>query len=352
MQRIGRALAVSCSLLVGIEVAAQAVFRVARGSFPWQQGPKARLAEQLFELHPYLVGWPRSEVSVTSLGKTISTTAHHTRWTGAAKGGSVITVAVLGGSTTFGAGVTDVDSWPALLQQSLGSGYAVINYGVPGYSTAESIVQLALSVPDASPRFVVFYGGWNDIQNYHQLLSPDYRAHGMRQFRNLAIPLAPRSAAEKFAEVSAAVRLVLTANRYLHRPGASVQVRSDADPNVDRLYARNLRTLRALAQHLGAHAVFIPQVLNDSMYEGRDDAHYWTPRVRNDALPGLMARFNRLMRDACPAGAGDCTYLGGVLQIDWEDADFIDEGHFSRSGGQKFASAIHAALLESIGVSD
>lgn len=84
---------------------------------------------------------------------SITSTDIHTRWTEApADDQNVISVAVLGGSTTFGTRVTDADSWPALLQDMLGDGYAVTNYGVSGYSTAEAIIQMALIVPETEPN--------------------------------------------------------------------------------------------------------------------------------------------------------------------------------------------------------
>ena len=103
-------------------------------------------------------------------------------------------MAVVGGSTTFGTRVTDADTWPWLLQERLGDGYAVANYGVPGYSTAENIIQMALVVPEARPRVVVFYEGWNDIRNYHWPgFQPDYYSHGMTQSDTLLPATADRA---------------------------------------------------------------------------------------------------------------------------------------------------------------
>lgn len=174
-------------LIIGVELLGQLVYLVKNGTLlPLDS---VSVHHKLFEIHPYLAGRPKSSVKVISNNKTITTTRNNTRWTGAEQDDQdLIRVAVLGGSTVFGAGVTDEESWPRLLQEKLGKNYAVINYGVPGYSTAENIIQMALIVPDKKPHIVIFYEGWNDLRHYHEKdLGSDYYAHGVRQFSNLVI---------------------------------------------------------------------------------------------------------------------------------------------------------------------
>src|SRR5215469_3041096 len=48
-----------------------------------------------------------------------------------------------GGSTTYGSGVSDAETWASALSAVLGSGYSVENRGVPGYTTVENIIQAA-----------------------------------------------------------------------------------------------------------------------------------------------------------------------------------------------------------------
>src|SRR5262245_26699350 len=53
-------------------------------------------------------------------------------------------IAAVGGSTTYGAGVAEGQTWPDALERKLGLEYAVLNYGVLAYSTVEHIIQTAL----------------------------------------------------------------------------------------------------------------------------------------------------------------------------------------------------------------
>lgn len=221
-------------------------------------------SQQMFERHPYLVGRLKGDVRLTESGKTATIGSDHTRWTGSASAEpNAIRVAVLGGSTTFGTKVTDADSWPALLQGNLGPHYVVTNYGVPGYSTAEAIIQMSLLFPEPAPQVVVFYGGWNDLKNYHTGdLGPDYYGHEMSQYGNLGIPLMQEHESVKAAavRVSAVFALAHKLSELIAPPpteSASVgRIYTTPDSFVDRLYVRNLETLDILGEkQTSNHAV-------------------------------------------------------------------------------------------------
>jgi hypothetical protein len=128
-------------------------------------------------------------------------------------------------------------------------------------------------------------------------------------------------------------------------PPLALRTYRTPDPFVDRIYLRNLTSLKALTRSLSATIVFVPQVLNRSFFKGRRDSDPWTPRVENDALPELLDRMNTMMASVCHHGEQDCQVLDEVSGEDWEPADFVDEGHFSRAGGLRFATALHDRIL-------
>lgn len=348
-----------CVLLVGLETAGQVAFAATHGYPIWQADQHLISAgpEHLFELHPWLVARLSSAVHVDQGGKAVSTTPMHTRSTGAdSTAADAITIAVVGGSTTFGSGVTDTASWPFRLQRQLGPGFRVINYGVPGYSTAEGIIQMSLVVPEVRPEVVVFYEGWNDLRNYHDAgLGADYFGHGMRQYSNLDVARpAPAGFIAKLADVSAIGRLTLVLARHLAGPKAKASaklvgpLRSDPDTLVERVYLRNLKTLRALASSLGARAIFIPQVMNAKQLAGSSGSHEWTPTLADSAIPGLMGRLNAMMPQACPPASPDCIVLTAMTQQSWSSDDFMDEGHFVLKGNEAFASVLAAQIREDL----
>jgi lysophospholipase L1-like esterase len=86
-------------------------------------------------------------------------------------------VVLLGGSTTYTASVKDNDmTFPYQLERILRSDYGrenieVINAGVSGYNSWESLVNLQFRVLDIDPDLVIVYHGTNDVHT--RLVSPD-----------------------------------------------------------------------------------------------------------------------------------------------------------------------------------
>ncbi|RPI73391.1 MAG: hypothetical protein EHM38_00445 [Geobacteraceae bacterium] len=348
-------ISVLCVLLVSLEITGQMVYFLKNGYPLFGDYNYENKHHQLFELHPYLAGRLKKSVRVIHGNAVITTTDIHTRVTGGTENKNAIRIAVLGGSTTFGTGVTDADSWPALLQDILGNDYYVINYGVPGYSTAEAIIQMALLVPESKPHFVVMLEGWNDIRNYHDDdLGPDYFSHGIMQYGNLGISLHPsKSLSARIAQESAiywfAQRISQKLPQQLRaQPLIDKQPSRAADPYVDRIYFRNLTTMKILAHNMGAYALFVPQVLNSANFKEKKTTFHWSPHIEDDAMPDLIDGFNRIMSMVCQPHEDSCAPLKEVIAQHWEPADFVDDGHFSRKGGSKFAGIVAGHIRKTV----
>lgn len=335
-----------CSIIVVIEVFTQIAHYITFGYFVFNEDSNTGSYDsQLFEMHPFLVRRLRKDVTVKHKGKTIKTTNYHTRWTGAPEDDSkLVRIAVVGGSTTFGTRVTDRDSWPAILQSKLGNQFSVINYGVPGYSTAEAIIQMALIVPEAKPHFVILFQGLNDIHNYHETgFGVDYYGHGIIQSGKLGIEQSKETFLDKLNHLSAIVRLIRKVSLRLFPE--TYQTFNTPDPFVDRIYVRNLKTLKLLSENIGAYVLFVPQLLNYSAYIGKEGANPWTRHIKNSAMPELMGRFNSLMQSVCSENDSKCSFLNCILMEQWVPDDFVDTAHFSKKGGEKFAEAITQYIL-------
>lgn len=334
-----------CVLMIGLELLGQVTYFLIEGAPLFITGGRDPGHARLFEHHPYLVARLRNNSKVEKKGLTISTTENHTRWTGAEPNDpNTIRVAVVGGSTTFGTRVTDADSWPAMLQKLLGAEYRVVNYGVPGYSTAEAIIQTALLIPEIAPHLIVFYEGWNDIRHYHNGVEPDYFSHGKRLYRLLGIAN-PESLGDNLAQTFATFWVTQKIGKRLFHSPITKTERSP-DPTVDRIYLRNLKTLMVLTKHLGAQVLFIPQVLNEAFYKVKPGSESWTPRIANDAMPELLDNFNRIMDHVCDPGDAQCAVLKEVRVVQWKPDDFVDAGHFSQKGNHRFATIVGNYIRE------
>ena len=337
-------------LLLLVESVSQIAFWMKKGHPFWQDQPS--FSQQIFEPAPYLIGRLKASVDVLYEdevygNKRFRTTEIHTRWTGAdLKNDSLITIAVLGGSTTFCTGLSDEDTWPAILQKKLGDQYQVINYGVPGYSTAENIIQMSMLVPERKPDIVIFYLGWNDIKSYHvENLGAEYRAHGFSQYHNLDLPVTfhqTRMDAAKKIFASIYIFGSLKARfRNAETPPTPVK---EPDPFVDHIYQRNLKTLKNLTHQIGANAIFIPQILNNKNFEDEREFKEWTPHIKANSMPELMARFNDFLPPLCKGDQEDCLVLERMEDLSWKSDDFVDDGHFSKKGSEKFVDQLMISI--------
>lgn len=82
---------------------------------------------------------------------------------------SVYRIAALGASTTFGIKVGEETTYPRQLEKVLAARLRgkprvqVVNAGVPGYTTAETLASLCFRVLDLCPNMVIVYHGINDV---------------------------------------------------------------------------------------------------------------------------------------------------------------------------------------------
>ena len=76
-------------------------------------------------------------------------------------------VVAIGGSTTYGVDVSDDSTWPALLQEQVGSRYQVLNLGVEGHGTAQYLYMIGAVASRLEPDVVILLIGLNDMHCMH-----------------------------------------------------------------------------------------------------------------------------------------------------------------------------------------
>jgi lysophospholipase L1-like esterase len=86
------------------------------------------------------------------------------------KPAGVVRILCLGASSTYGVTAgSDGATWPARLQWHLTEAlpsvtFEVVNGGVPGYSTFESMIDLEIRGVELQPDIVIIYAGFNDLR--------------------------------------------------------------------------------------------------------------------------------------------------------------------------------------------
>jgi lysophospholipase L1-like esterase len=252
-----------------------------------------------------------------------------------------IVVAAVGGSTTYDLGVADGQTWPDVLERRLGKEYAILNHGVSTYSTVENLIQTLfyLEPYGVTPRCAIYYVGWNDVRNAHlPHIDPAYADyHLLDKFTWLRVHKRPF-----VAEISPLARIVVS---YLQRwidtvpPPQPVSDRTPmpgSDSRLETIFRRNLESIAAINQKRGITSIFVGQVLNRAQLKD-GNAHVWWPLVRDADVWPLQARFNTIMKETADA-AGSPAFIPPIDQF--QDADFIDKGHFSAQGSEKFAGML------------
>lgn len=314
--------------------------------------PPARAEPARFQWHPLLQAVPAPGLAFTSAtGLAIRHSSQGTRGRDPdpARLASSGVVATFGGSATYDIGNGEGDTWPERLDAALrDDGLVVVNHGVPGYTTAEHVLQTAF-YPDKfgkAPRCAVYFVGWNDLRNAHiPKLDAGYADfHMPSQVDSLKVRRVGGSNVTISPLLTVLTRLVsaeVDTVRYAKDPYALPPV-AGPDAAAATIFERNVRSISALNRARGTPTIWVGQVVNPDRLQG-EGLYGWLPRVRDRDLPRLLKESNALLQRTAKA-LGD-TYV--ALPDDaFGPADFVDQGHFSAAGARRFAALLAPAVRE------
>jgi lysophospholipase L1-like esterase len=257
-----------------------------------------------------------------------------------------IVVATVGGSSTYDIALANGQTWSDVLERKLGSAYAVLNHGVPGYSTTENLIQTIfyLNSYDVRPQCAVYYIGWNDIRNaYLPHLDPAYADYHLLareqdvQIRNLPL----------VAKISPLARILVPLFRHLVTSTPLPENFADRPPGhgrdtrLEEIYRAHIEAIVAINEKRGTTTILVGQVLNRAKSWQTTRRRRWFPLIRDIDVWPLQAHFNDILKDT--AQMLHVAFL--VPPIDkFEDADFVDRGHFTPRGAEKFAAMLVPAV--------
>ena len=279
-------------------------------------------------------------------------------------------IVCLGGSTTYCDGVRDpAATYPRLLQDHLrDAGIAdveVINGGVPGYSSLETLVSLQSRILDLKPNLLIVYHAINDV--HCRLVWPPSAYRG-DQSGVWAAP--PGYAMPSLLEYSSAARMLMVAIGVL-RPHGDIthaiaplaetsyavefarQARNGTYPsgiferataaqmlaaNPPRNFERNLRSMTAIARTHGVDIVFCTFA---SMAQG-----FTGPEVTSPEYRRALEEHNQLVRRVAAEGGASCVDLAALVPA--EARHYTDGIHFSEQGNRVRATLVGEFLAEKL----
>jgi len=250
-----------------------------------------------------------------------------------------VVIATVGSSTTYDMGVPNGQTWSDDLEQQLGRGYAVINHGVPGYSSVEHLVQTLfyLDTYGVRPHCAV-YLGWNDILNAHvPNLDPAYaNFHQVSQIdsfvrkKPLEVSFSPLARIVN-RSLQAVFDTVPFAPNFLNDPPVP-----GTDVRLEQMFRRNLEAIAAINKERNIVSIFVGQVLNRARLQSKE-RNGFNPLIRDVDVWPLQDRFNSIVK-ATADSIGVSNFIPPIDEF--QDDDFVDTNHFSAKGSAKFALMI------------
>lgn len=299
----------------------------------------------LYQEDPYLVGRLRAGVQVSRWGTTVTHNSSGFRGAEIPEKGDRLRIAAIGGSTTYGVGVSDGATWPVQLEGLSAGRFEVINFGIPSHSTVEHIVLAALHLARYAPDIALVHAGLNDLHVMHAPgLGDDYAPFHASALRG-NLYLCHEDSVIQLGIVRVSVILLQRLGFYprcaYYQIDRSAPVRADLDLRAAALYERNLHTLAAILRRFGATPIFIPQVVNREALAGIDYS-WWTPFIEQSAVAEHVHNYNQVMRRV--AEIEKLPYFGTVLDHQWSRADFVDSSHLNAGGNRMFAELVAAEL--------
>lgn len=312
--------------------------------------PAGKAEPARFQWHALLQAVPIPSLRLTSAtGLAISHTSEGTRGRDPKPEGLAdrAMVATYGGSTTYDIAAGEGDTWSDRLALALARGhdagrFLVVNNGVPGYSTVEHLIQTVFYQTKfgKTPRCAVYYVGWNDLRNAHiPGLDPGYADFHLpsqvdslrtRRIGGSHVTLSPL-----LTMLSRVLGAGVDTVRYFADPYGRPPVDGD-DPKVEALFERNVRSISAINRERGVVTIWVGQLLNRAQLRG-DGRYGWLPLVRDRDLWPMQQRLNEVLARTARA-MGD-TFVDVPID-DFSDKDFVDNGHFSAAGAQRFADVL------------
>lgn len=326
-----------------IEATCILAFYVRDGRYSFDN--RREFLSRLYQPHPYLVTAPRPGAHAEYRGIGYTHNSQGFRGPEIAPKSERLRIVAVGGSTTYGANVTDGREWPVRLGELLGPRYEVLNFGMLGHSTVEHIALMSLIVPEYRPDILIVHVGLNDLRSMHiRNLAPDYsdyHAHSLYTASNFCT----MNPAQRFASGKAAILILQRVGLYpdcaSSRPVPPADLSKEAEERALALYRRNLETLVAIAAAQGLKPVFLPQILVRERVIN-NGLRWWIPHVDAPALVDYLARYNDVTEQV--AARHHLYFAREILRQPWTAQDFADPSHINAEASLTFAEIVRGIV--------
>jgi lysophospholipase L1-like esterase len=293
------------------------------------------------------------------------------------KSANEIRIATIGGSTTANMNLFYDENWPGalglLVQEALpDKQIRVINAGIPGFDTAQSLGNLALRVMPFQPDLVIIYHAYNDLKAIRKNVTylPDYshfhtKPYGFHTKPNLVIRWLDHSMFY--------VRLRSQYRDYLQEMQKLEELKNERLGKSHRLnhipqqaretYEQHIRILVSIARTQGAAVVLSsfatlndpkldhskPEVFNSLTERQKVEVYalmHFTPGLTSKAILEGIHSYNEVLKKI--ASQQKTGWVDNASLIPHDDKYFLDRVHFSKAGAARMAENLLPVVLEQL----
>jgi lysophospholipase L1-like esterase len=274
----------------------------------------------------------------------------------------VVRIMVYGGSAAFDGGAPMGKDWPHLAESRLrNSGFPnveVINAGIPGLASSDSVGRLLTEGHTFHPDYVLLYAAWNDIKEFQET-EPLLR-------RNLPVcPVnEPKTTYQNFLDYrlcQVSQLYVRLRERYYTRKyddGTMSRPRvesygSSLSESALQQYKMNVRTFVDVARNAGAEAVLVSHarlVARDNSAEQKKRILYDFVCLTHEALCDAFEATDRIMREV--SAEKNVPLIDASSLLSGREEIFLDHVHFNALGSNAMAEVIATSMASLLGKPD
>jgi len=264
----------------------------------------------------------------------------------------VFRIVILGGSAVFDANAPKGNDWPHLVQRLLEiKGYSnieVINAGVPGHATFDSLGRLYSQIWLFEPDIVLIYNAWNDFKYFRTLTPENPLISQFKPYNSKANPFTNyRGRLDRILSLSQFY--VKLRNRYFawkYNVGQEGKIpegeyQSSYSPYGPRQYKLNIELIVDTSRNIGAKPLLLTQatlVTPDNTEDDRKKITYDYLLLSHNALVNAFEESRQIIR--LVAQEKEVELLDLARMLSGRSDLFKDHIHTTEKGSQEIAKAV------------
>ena len=333
-------------VLLFLELALIIFFKLSFGYwiFQLQKNPNSKL----FEKSPYYWVTTKKNVNVFNKGVRIEHNENGLRGRNYNEElqHNEVKIAAIGGSTTYGVGVNNYETWPHILDSITGKDTVVYNLGIPGHSTVENLITAALQLDEVNPDIILLHVGLNDLRvsNVNELKFDYSNFHAPHMIGNVG--LCYMEPLPKVATLFYLVQLMQAIDWYpiceFHRAKVSGTGKDGIDLKALEYYEKHLDKLIYLCKFHTDNIVVIPQILTVESIQN-NALQWWIPYIHESKLLEVLSAYNKVNLHL--SEKNDCHFIDEVLSNSWTVDEFSDPSHLNSKGNLRLAKMIRSGIV-------